>query len=560
MEREQKKKKLYVILRTLPVAVALVAIWFCFHFGSVFRSNPNIIWNDGWDVEINGELFEQVNLHEFSFPAVNRGDVVTLTKTMPEENLYAPMLMIRAYHTAIHVMVGNDEVFSHGEKELQAGEMVGYGFFWITIPNDYVGKELEIEYKIAEPAAFSSLEPVYIQNGDQMLQNFVWENAVELLIVGFLLIVGIFCIVLYCISGKRGLAYRMILSIAALALLAAAWISSSTGILQFVEQNYYLNNVIEYSSLYCLPIFVLLFARDLLEEKKHQRYIMCDLILHMIYLVVVETANWFNLFHLQRLLLVYHLLTLCSFALIITLIIRESKGEQLSSRKTFLLGTFITIVICGMDILRFNIEKYIYHSTTTKVSIVPVAALCIVLTMGISYFQRLMYSYHQNVEKDTLMKIAYTDALTQINNRAKCEEVLTKLDEFGKKAAIVYMDLNYFKQINDSYGHAMGDEALKDFALILSQTMGKHGFVGRMAGDEFIAVFTEEAAEHIQSFIRELYDALEQFNRKKERCYELHAACGLAARKEADEIKGWDLCKRADADMYEKKKSLKVAR
>lgn len=90
-----------------------------------------------------------------------------------------------------------------------------------------------------------------------------------------------------------------------------------------------------------------------------------------------------------------------------------------------------------------------------------------------------------------LERMAYYDFLTGLYNRRKMrmlmEEELDEASCNGEKFAILIMDLDKFKQINDTHGHDIGDIVLKEFSRRLLQNKGETGIVGRLSGDEFVA-------------------------------------------------------------------------
>lgn len=93
----------------------------------------------------------------------------------------------------------------------------------------------------------------------------------------------------------------------------------------------------------------------------------------------------------------------------------------------------------------------------------------------------------QTVEKiQGLHKTATTDALTGLINKASSEEQLTALCKTAA-GALLMIDLDSFKAVNDIHGHAMGDKVLIAFANILRAIMGNEDLIGRMGGDEFVA-------------------------------------------------------------------------
>lgn len=106
-----------------------------------------------------------------------------------------------------------------------------------------------------------------------------------------------------------------------------------------------------------------------------------------------------------------------------------------------------------------------------------------------------------------LHNLAYQDTLTGLENR---HSLLRELESCGKEnsIAIIYMDLDNFKHINDTYGHEVGDEVLKEIARRLSAAAPTHGKLGRVGGDEFVGVFpvSQSEAEAIAESFRKVFE------------------------------------------------------
>lgn len=93
--------------------------------------------------------------------------------------------------------------------------------------------------------------------------------------------------------------------------------------------------------------------------------------------------------------------------------------------------------------------------------------------------------------EDKVFKLAYTDYLTELPNRTALHNHLdTVASSDDASFAIFFLDLDRFKAVNDSLGHAVGDQLLVDIALRLRQGIGQHGMVSRFGGDEFVIVIT----------------------------------------------------------------------
>ncbi len=108
--------------------------------------------------------------------------------------------------------------------------------------------------------------------------------------------------------------------------------------------------------------------------------------------------------------------------------------------------------------------------------------------------EQLFHAKAELEEKQTeLTRLANTDPMTGLWNRRR---FLSLGEEAIENAAVdntlwvLMMDIDHFKRINDTYGHAAGDVAIRDFANLIQQKVGDRGFVGRMGGEEFAAILT----------------------------------------------------------------------
>jgi diguanylate cyclase (GGDEF)-like protein len=152
---------------------------------------------------------------------------------------------------------------------------------------------------------------------------------------------------------------------------------------------------------------------------------------------------------------------------------------------------------------------------------------------------------------------ATQDALTGIHNRRGFEilaqKAMANSARYGGTSTLVFLDLNKFKEINDTHGHQAGDQALIDFCALLSKMVRESDIIARLGGDEFVVMLmnTKEATAHskVESFIQEL----KQHNKKGSQPYELCASYGIVEYVPDTHANLEELISAADGLMYQDK-------
>ncbi len=115
--------------------------------------------------------------------------------------------------------------------------------------------------------------------------------------------------------------------------------------------------------------------------------------------------------------------------------------------------------------------------------------------------------------RDELKKLIFTDPLTGLLNRRACNKKLSELkekaDTLGEEFVVSIGDIDLFKNFNDNYGHACGDEVLKDISGIMSNVVGDKGAVSRWGGEEFLLMFGgipyPEAVDIVERLMSEIH-------------------------------------------------------
>ncbi len=161
----------------------------------------------------------------------------------------------------------------------------------------------------------------------------------------------------------------------------------------------------------------------------------------------------------------------------------------------------------------------------------------------------------RRIAEERIRHLVYYDSLTGVYNRKKIMEELNALVCDGEaKFAVLFIDLDKFKQINDKYGHEIGDKVLKASALRLKRAVGQEDMVSRIGGDEFIVILgilkdSGYAEKTAAAIVQELGESVTIGERRISVGASLGMSFFPADGKDAD-----TLVNKADTAMYEVKK------
>ena len=152
-----------------------------------------------------------------------------------------------------------------------------------------------------------------------------------------------------------------------------------------------------------------------------------------------------------------------------------------------------------------------------------------------------------------------TGALNRRGLDIRLEEAIKNALTSGRTFSAIMLDLDHFKQINDTYGHIEGDFALKKVAEVLFQVFSQKAFIGRFGGDEF-CILTDIQDEHALSDMVDLVeDELDKWNYKKEKPYAIEVSMGSMVYDPSARMSAKQFQMAIDELMYEKKRSHHLA-
>ncbi len=149
-----------------------------------------------------------------------------------------------------------------------------------------------------------------------------------------------------------------------------------------------------------------------------------------------------------------------------------------------------------------------------------------------------------------------TDYLTNLNNRRQLNEFLTNRirgRRNDEKFGIIMMDIDQFKQINDGWGHATGDEVLIAHSKLLKSSFRSGEFISRYGGDEFIVVMGATCLDDITAAVKRFENSVELFNKTNIRPWKLSVSIGYDLYDPSSKLSIDEVLVHVDSLMYQSK-------
>lgn len=215
-----------------------------------------------------------------------------------------------------------------------------------------------------------------------------------------------------------------------------------------------------------------------------------------------------------------------------------------------LLGAFLCYKssLYNLDFdIKYIARKHLYYYTVLCIAFLIEQVVFSNAAVGTSYVVFLLFNYM--TKSKTMIS---QDSLSGVNNRVSFNKYINNvfLSKEHDGAYIVYIDIDKFKQINDTYGHIEGDEAISLVGKTLKSIAGEtNSFVARIGGDEFVMIVKTTEEEKVKKVIQNISFELEERIIFSDKQYDLTVSCGyIEVKKNQKNIK--ELMVKADESMY----------
>jgi|GEM_PF-1595792 len=153
-----------------------------------------------------------------------------------------------------------------------------------------------------------------------------------------------------------------------------------------------------------------------------------------------------------------------------------------------------------------------------------------------------------------LQEIAYYDALTGVLNRIGLDNKINRLIQVHTPFVLMFLDLDFFKNVNDTHGHYYGDQLLQQVAKRLNSILNESDIIARYGGDEFVLIInSKNKSNNIETFAQEIVNSISKKYSVEDKVITIGVSIGIAYYPK-DAMTKEQLIQQADKAMYDSKK------
>lgn len=460
----------------------------------------------------------------------------------------------------LNIAVYKDDILYKDYGRVYSGMNAGYkcpGTYFVMIPlyREDSGKEIRIV--IENPYQNDSscnIKNMYLGQGDAIIRAKVFEMLPGFCTSILIILIGGILALLSVILRKYSRSNSSLLSLGLFAVIIGIWSATETKLLHLLLGYTAIIHLVTSLTLMLLAVPIFLFFRQRKEATDKVSAILVS-VLTVIGFLISVIMHFAGIRDLHENITIAHtvIITGCLFTLYYAF-----QAFRKSHFKDFAFWGLLIIAVFSI----VDIVLYYKQITADNSTFVRFGVLGYVTLLAAQLLESYVRTYSENVKADMLLQMAYSDVLTGFYNRnsfiSDIKEIDRSLDGHKGRAVLVF-DLNCLKYINDTMGHTMGDNALKEAAGYIKQCFGGIGKCYRIGGDEYTVVsdkaISEQELDSLYQGFRE--QVLSRNNTlHKDRPYPLYIAFGYDVIGESAES-AMDTFNSADARMYENKQKLK---
>ena len=494
----------------LAVAIGIIfSVWGTKAFSPVdlsFDNEEYSLWNDGW-VRITENGSENI-LIPCSLDAAP-GEKVILENTIPDYFIPNRSISLRLSMQELTVEVDGEIVYEYTHSDKFLAKSTGSSWQIVHLPRDSEGKTIRIT--LSSPYDMSSGTVNSINLGTKSAVTFAIfrQHLPRLLIAFFIMLFGALFLILGYVFRSLGSDVARITYLGWFALLVSIWLLCESRMLQFFTGNHFIITNLVFIAIMLVPLPLLMYLETAYEMHTKSWYFLFiwAFIANFFICIFLQVAGIADFF---QTVIITHLLIAISMIYFIGSAVFEVVKYKNRGALANLISVSVLCFFSSLELFNFYAGSFAYVTDFFAAGI-----MVFIFMLCFDTYRYVHTLFEKSAEAKHFERLANFDALTNGRNRLAFDhdlELLWKQDNPGEMW-LCFFDLNDLKMINDTFGHHIGDMALKQTFECISSAFGTDETCYRVGGDEFACVFTG-SFEMLSSRLKVFSDSIESVSRR----------------------------------------------
>ncbi|AAK78794.1 diguanylate cyclase (GGDEF)-like protein [Clostridium acetobutylicum] len=503
-------------MKKIIVVIVLIILWLGIHnylFNNktvrvnVYKGNINLK-NYDFDknkiVKLEGQL--ELYNNKLLIPSELKGEKSSRYLTVPSElkdqlkgkvDEYMTLhLMVQAkddvvYGLKIDELLMDSKVWINGILQDKAGivnksyysERQVYlpGYYYFTAKNGIIDIVIQPSNHIN---IFHVIKPIYFSTKDKIMNEFIINASIDLIVFGGLIVTElIFLIIAFKLKKSKVLLYLSILGV--FVQFKCLFLNEIIIVHLFPYISFEILSKIDVLTNYLwIPVYVLFIKKKFYDLSN--KIVYGIFVFYFVYITMCIVTD--NILYDKFMFFAQPILYII-IIIILVFLIGKIRNKVVGSGVS-IVAFSIVILNCINDSPADGGAVYSRSSFVISMFILILIETCTIVAKYCSEIIQIEKLRHEN---KLIYEKSIKDNLTGMYNRNHIEEILDKeisdYIRYKKLFTILMMDIDYFKSINDKYGHLVGDNVLSVVSNAIIRNLRKEDFVGRYGGEEFIVVF-----------------------------------------------------------------------
>ena len=537
-----------MLLELLPLIIVLICI-----IAALILCRPAGVKYDEKRVGLSGGWHDEDGA-EYSLDEIPAGDIV-LSHELEDIEHDMKRLCFISRDTHFTVLFDGEKEYTYApEQAVILGKSYGRYIHMIHIPENVCSVTMELHpvYKGRK----ACIRDIAIEDAGLFMGDVYHKGLSAFSLCVLISLFGVLMLVMGFISLHSGSSDKLdFFALGVFSILVGVWSANDTMILQVFTQRPEIVRLLIYLCLMFISYPPVLFIATATNQRDTKLVPVMRILTAAVFLLNIVLSA-LGLSDIKLLLPLTHMNIAAAMIMMIYLMLRaaHNKTVDVSFLHTVVTGMTATMIGSVLDLLRFKMvpDSPLGTSLFTKVGV-----LIFIVLMGIHLMRDRTLAAVELGRAELMEKLAYTDGLTGLANRAAFHEKEEEIREGGINGAVIQIDINCLKKVNDIYGHAEGDRHIINAANIISESFSEIGTSYRIGGDEFIVVVDNDGVGKMEEAIRDMECSIAGYNAENDPPVPLRIAYGCAGfAGDADTLESAEQL--ADKRMYEKKREMKA--